>query len=162
MKKQITLPITILSLLSVGLLSGCSTLSKKDCESLNWERAGYQAALKGEQVQAAFNQYQNSCRQVSVAATQANGDDFAKGYDNGREVFCTPANMHEFAKYGGVYTGICPDSKVNSNFMTSYQSGREAYLNARISSLESEVQTLKAQVSSAESEAASLRGRQCP
>lgn len=162
MKKTFSLSISMVSLLAVGLLSGCNTLSKRDCEEMNWEQAGYQAALKGEHVQEDFNRYQNSCRQAQVILKQEQGDAFARGYDKGRELFCTPEYAHKYANDGGVYRGICPDSKVNSNFMTSYQSGRETFFLRRISELESQVSSLRSQLSSAQSEADSLRGRACP
>lgn len=151
----------LLLLITPTVLVSCTTFTKQQCESMDWQTQGYKAALAGVPVQESFNQYQKSCREVQVSLAQAHGDAFARGYDIGREKFCTAENASKFAGDGGVYRGTCPDKAITPNFMASYQSGREKFLLGEIQSLRSQISDLQSKVSSQAGEISSLQSNQC-
>lgn len=137
-------------LVCLCILQGCSTYSKQQCETMNWEARGYEAAMKGESVSSAVSFFDQRCRaQHGVPLRE---QEFSDGYQRGIGLFCTPENIKNFAREGGVYAGVCPDSLVTNSFHMNYQSGREEHLLDKIRRLNREIDSLNSRISDLESQ----------
>lgn len=99
------------SLLLISLLVGCAS-APTDCSG-DWNLRGYIAAVNGEKLDAALNEYSKSCG-TSTGYTK-NVENFNIGYKSGLETFCTPAHAKEFMKRGGQYQGTC-SSEMEADF----------------------------------------------
>lgn len=122
------------------LATGCSTFSRKECESMNWSAKGHQSALSGETVDEGIAYFKNACGvehriEPDMKAYQA-------GYAEGLKEFCTPEASAQFARRGGRYQGTCPEAQ-HEKVVTSFNSGRVDYLEKKVKNLESKVSSLE-------------------
>ena len=144
-------------LLSIGLaVAGCTSMSKQECESANWQEHGFNSALKGETLPHANEYYGRQCTERHSVAVD--GNELATGYENGLKHYCTPQNATRVGESLDDYQGICP-KELEPNFVPVYNSALIRGFRRRVRQLESEVDSLRSQLSSAESEISSLRSQ---
>lgn len=135
-------------ILLIVFISGCTTLSKKECETMNWESAGYNSALKGEPAGSQIRELKNLC--VNRYNTSIDAEAFARGYEKGQAQYCTELNLYKLGISGQTYKGIC-DNHSNGRSVKSFGEGRIQYLESQVSSLENENNILKAKIIELES-----------
>lgn len=145
------LVVAILNLFAMG----CSTYSKKQCESFDWDSRGYMSALKGERQELGVAYYYKECS--DKYGVQPQEKEFSVGYGRGLKVFCTPDFAVEFASKGGEYAGICT-AEQEKGFMKPYIKGINVYYKNKVDELESKVSRLESENSSLESDKRSLEG----
>lgn len=140
--KAICLPILIAV---CGLaLTSCNTMSKEDCEQIDWNRVGFRAALRGQTISDAIPDRTQSCR--DDYGLRPNFDDIQSGYAQGLRYFCTEDGGLTFGRNGGLYSGTCPKDTEKS-FIEGYRTGKLDYVGNRVESLEDEIQRLRNDVS---------------
>ena len=101
---------------------GCSLMSKKDCETANWQSKGYSDAINGETANK-FANYKNNCSEHGI---KPDLDKYAKGRAMGLKKFCTYKNGYRFGLQGGYYKDICP-ATIETEFFKGYTLGKKEY-----------------------------------
>jgi hypothetical protein len=102
--------------------SGCTTLSKTECESTNWEERGVRDAKEGKVSQV--DVYRNECRTHKASM---NSSAYTKGREAGLRLFCTFENGVEWGRAEGgkgrEYLGICPP-RAEPEFLKGMEFGK--------------------------------------
>ncbi len=104
------------------VISGCSSMSKDECEFANWQAMGYQYGVRGENA-SAFQKYQNECASHRV---KADYQAFKKGHQEGLNNYCSYERGNEKGKSGHVYNAQCPGSQY-PKYSQGYSDGINRY-----------------------------------
>lgn len=153
--RQLILTLTIG--LSAIFLTGCSTYSRKQCETMDWEKNGAATALDGDTYEQVVKRAEKFCTQEH--GIPVNSTALKLGFDSGLKELCTADSAEQFGRRGRRYQGTCaqlPPEEENK-FLKGYQSGRNKYLEDEISSLRSQISSLESEVSSLKSELSSAQ-----
>jgi hypothetical protein len=135
----------ILIAASFFILVGCSSLSKEDCEQMNWQSAGKETALKGESLNSKKLYFEKEC--AIDNSVKVDSQKLSTGYNEGLNLFCKPDAIYDYGKNGSEYIGIC--EKFNNSLLTEkYKDGRIHFLEKKVSQLEGQNSTLESEVSS--------------
>ncbi|MCB9093235.1 MAG: DUF2799 domain-containing protein, partial [Halobacteriovoraceae bacterium] len=120
-------------------IASCTTLTKEDCQSMNWFEKGRSDAMNGKTIKA-FSEYNKTCSQYNVTVDH---EKYASGRVQGLTFFCTYENGQLFGRGGEAYLGICPQ-KLEPEFLKGYYIGKkEAELKKKEQELELREQDLK-------------------
>lgn len=104
---------------SIFLIASCTTMSRRECETADWNKVGYRDALAGWRATDAFKRRSNDC---SEHGTKANKDEYASGYVAGLKIFCTYESGIEFGHSGASYRDQCP-KQLETEFLKGYRLG---------------------------------------
>ncbi|OFZ28562.1 MAG: hypothetical protein A2622_05575 [Bdellovibrionales bacterium RIFCSPHIGHO2_01_FULL_40_29] len=140
---------SIFFILAVVIVSSCTTLSKKDCQTINWYEWGKSDALKGK-TSMVFTDYTKTCSKHGIALDK---DNYIKGRVEGLKNFCTYKNGEQFAHKGETYRSVCPQ-QWEPEFLKGYQLGKRNY------ELEQKERELELRKQDLEEQEAKLRSRQ--
>lgn len=113
---------SIFLILVAVVVSSCTTLSKEDCQTMNWNERGTSDALQGK-TSKVFADYTQTCSKHGIAVNQ---DEYAKGRTRGLRLFCTYENGQQFGREGESYNGVCPQ-KLETEFLKGYRMGKREY-----------------------------------
>lgn len=159
---------SLLGLLTIANLTGCSTFSKQQCLEMDWKAQGFSTANNGESLTEGIAYFNQECgREHSI---RVDSQLFKLGYDQGLKEFCSPENAFASGNKGVVYKGTCAQYS-EDKFLSKYLAGRAAFterrvveLESKVDDLESQVSNLKSEVSDKESQIRTLEGqlRSCP
>ncbi len=156
--------VTSVLLILLGLITGCSTYSKKECVEMNWQQRGLQAAYWGQRKVDAFGYYVQECEVEHRIAPDA--VTFNAGYAQGLISYCSAERASELGSEGHAYQRICPKEK-EADFLNAYIPAKMEYLSDAVlklkrqnNDLEAQVSSLKSQVGTLESENSSLKSQQ--
>lgn len=105
----------LISLLS--LISGCSSLSREECQSANWLARGKSDALKGIN-EPKNSTYQKDCSEHGVTVDNLN---YMKGYNAGLDLYCTYQNGYKIGLNSGGQHLYC--QKHSSEFTKGINEG---------------------------------------
>lgn len=108
----------IILALSALLASGCSTLSKQDCQTYNWDEVGYQDALSGQPAER-FHYYQEACSAHDITPPR---HAYTQGHERGLHEFCTAKNGFHWGRRGQKYNESCPPH-AEDIFLNAYRDG---------------------------------------
>ena len=108
----------IFILFMVALLSGCATMSKKECLNANWDAIGYSDGSRGIHY-SHLEKRRQSCLEYQVVP-----DDIAyrHGWDQGIRRYCTSTTGYNLGTAGKAYPNICP-SDVAADFRSGWEQG---------------------------------------
>jgi hypothetical protein len=137
-------PIVCLFVLS---LAGCSSMSEKQCRSVDWGERGERDAYDG-QARGRIASYQDACSEFGI---QADSTAYNAGYAKGLRLYCTPQRGYAVGKAGGSYRRTCPPESEPA-FLAGYDAGKG--LNAeqrRVSDLERQIRDAEKQLKDAAS-----------
>lgn len=110
-----------IALLSLTLiLASCTTMNKRECQSGAWQAAGYEDAVRGDK-NTNFNLHADACAKHGVAADKTLYD---RGYSEGLQTYCAPANAVQQGRMTNEYQGICP-AETEQAFIRNYVKGLE-------------------------------------
>ncbi len=101
-----------------GLLSGCATMSKKECANANWHTIGYSDGAKGVHHQY-LEKRRKSCGKHEIIPDDAA---YHAGWGQGIRSYCTSDNGYRAGKDGKAYPNICPQD-VETNFLSGWKQG---------------------------------------
>lgn len=109
-------------LLPLILLSSCSVLSKKDCQSMDWFEGG---RIDGSQGQDSYKfvKYSEACLKHGISVDHAK---YAEGRQAGLSVFCTYQNGLRNGKNGKNYQNVCP-KHLETGFLKGYNLGKREH-----------------------------------
>jgi Protein of unknown function (DUF2799) len=111
----------LLILISV-YVSSCATLSKEDCQSIDWHERGKSDSLRGK-TSKDFDAYAKTCTAHGAIIDQ---EKYASGREEGLKLFCTYDSGQQFGREGGVYYETCPQS-LETEFLGGYRLGKREY-----------------------------------
>lgn len=132
----------ILILAALAVLTGCSSMSEKECLSTDWRTVGYEDGVNGFSGDR-IGRYRNACSEHGVTPNLA---EYQSGRAQGLVEFCKPVNGFRVGARGGGYSGVCP-ADLDPQFVDAYQSGRQLYtLRSRVGSTQGEIYSMHAEM----------------
>ena len=132
----------ILILAAMAVLTGCNSMSEKECLSTDWRTVGYEDGVNGFSGDR-IGRYRNACSEHGVTP---NLSEYQSGREQGLVEFCKPVNGFRVGARGGGYSGVCP-SDLDPQFVDAYQSGRQLYtLRSRVGSAQGEIYSMHAEM----------------
>jgi hypothetical protein len=148
----------ILPLLLLAQISGCTVMSKADCENGHWERIGHGVGSSGDRDRhAAFVKRADICATYGHGADQ---DAFDRGHEAGIEQYCDIPSAVELGT-----RGVSPSNSIDTcpeydypGFASAYRSGRRLYdLNRRVQEAQTEIDHLETEAYEYQRERSQLR-----
>jgi hypothetical protein len=134
--------LTLGILAAMAALSGCSSMSEKECLSTDWRTVGFEDGVNGYSGDR-IGRYRKSCSEHGVTPNLA---EYQAGRDQGLREFCKPANGFRVGAHGASYGGVCP-AELDQPFVDAYQSGRHLWvLRSRVSSTQNEIHSMRAEL----------------
>ena len=106
---------------SLGL-SGCASMSKQECLSVDWRTVGYEDGAAGRSGEA-IGQRRKAC---AAAGVTPNLDAYRAGRTEGLREYCQPENGYRLGAAGGSYGGYCA-ADLAPAFTQAYEAGRELH-----------------------------------
>ena len=102
------------------LLTGCSTLSRNQCQSSDWEKTGYGDGISGYK-SAKLDLYNSSCKEHGIVPNETA---YLTGYEKGNKKYCTSVKgLSEGMNYRS-YLGVC-SPETAYDFMAGYDFGHK-------------------------------------
>ena len=142
-------------LATLATLSGCSTMSAKECVAADWRTVGYEDGVSGYSGDRIAD-YRKSCAKHGVTPDL---DQYQAGRDQGLREFCKPVNGFRVGARGRGYDGVCP-AGLDAPFMEAYESGRQLYsLRSRVNSTASQIASMRAESDQLEANMVSAAAR---
>jgi hypothetical protein len=129
-------------LATLATLSGCSTMSAKECVAADWRTVGYEDGVTGRTGDR-IGRYRDACSEHGITPSLA---EYQAGREQGLREFCKPVNGFHLGARGGGYNGVCP-ADLDQPFVDAYQSGRQLYaLRSRVGSTQDEIDALRSEM----------------
>jgi hypothetical protein len=125
-------------LVFAGLLSGCASLSEKECLVADWYDVGVRDGAEGYGHERLID-HAKACADVNVQPDRVR---WAAGRERGLERYCTPERGLWVGRNGGTYRGVC-DPVAEEDFLRGYRLGREiAEVRGRIDALTCDIDAI--------------------
>jgi len=122
-------------LLLAVVLTGCSSMSKNECLSVDWRTVGYEDGVAGYSADR-IAQHRKACAKYGVSTDLSA---YQQGRLQGLQEYCKPANGYRLGVRGGSYYGVCP-ANLEPAFVTAFDSGHQLYvLEARVSNTDRQI-----------------------
>lgn len=103
-------------------LLGCSTLSKQQCQSMDWQERGRVDGSDGKP-SSTVSTYGESCEEHGI---QIDGTRYEQGRRQGLKVFCDYESGRAYGAEGKKYLSVCPE-ELEGNFLRGYRLGLKEY-----------------------------------
>ncbi len=104
-------------------MSGCASLSKKECMAADWEDVGIRDGANGRPEEYLI-QHSTACARVGVAPDR---ERWLRGREKGLDRFCVPHRAFQAGEYGGGFdAGICRNYD-QDRLVFAYEAGRDIY-----------------------------------
>jgi hypothetical protein len=136
-------------------LSGCATMDREECLTVDWRTVGYEdgaAGYSGDRI----GQHRKACAKYGVTTDLAA---YQSGRQEGLREYCVPANGFRLGSQGGDYSGMCP-SDLDPAFTDAFQSGRQLHvLESRLANVNYDLDAKRNSLRKAESDIASRSAR---
>lgn len=110
-----TFKLTI-TIILLGTLSACASLSKSECNTANWQQIGYEDGSQGKK-STRLQAHRKACAKHNVTP---NSEDYDQGYQKGIKVYCTYDKGLLAGKRGRNTNAVCP---ADTDYQTGYQEG---------------------------------------
>lgn len=94
----------VIIVLSLALVSGCSTLSEKECRTADWYHLGVRDGQQGERANL-LDDHRESCKQYGISPDEHR---YHSGRTEGLKQYCRLDNAFRLGMNGTGYTGVCP------------------------------------------------------
>lgn len=108
--------------LIAAMLTGCETMSKKECPSADWRQVGYQAGRDGK-ARSHIEDIAESCAKVNVTPDRRL---YFSGWELGVHEYCMPQHGFDMGRNGTGYRAVCPPESA-ARFEAAYQRGYRIY-----------------------------------
>ncbi|MBX3040138.1 MAG: DUF2799 domain-containing protein [Bdellovibrionaceae bacterium] len=109
-----------------SLLASCTTLSRRECETIDWKQRGFIDGGKGVRAEK-FAQEAQTCREHGI---QANAEAYQEGFNQGLESFCTYQGGYDYGLAGQTDTHHCSKDK-EAEFLRGNLAGYAVYSKKR-------------------------------
>ncbi len=110
-----------LSLMTLLILSACTSAEKRFCQEANWIQEGTKDALSGKKNRASH--YQTFCLNEEVNINPAL---YSQGYEAGYAEYCSERSMRQLGRTGGLVTLDCPEKFIKTA-NNAYHEGLNSY-----------------------------------
>lgn len=120
------------ALMAVLLMSGCASMTREQCQSVDPQAQGYADGQKGlttRSVDQLLSACQSGKRAGSISDVSRFKNDYLKAYQKGLVEYCTPANGERVGLLGQEYLGVCP-KEVEAPFLKEYLYALKQYRDA--------------------------------
>jgi len=111
----------LVMLVAIGL-AGCASISKEECQAIDWRTVGYEDGATGQGVERLSGRRQACAKHGVVPDLEA----YRIGREEGLLEFCQPANGFRVGTSGRGYGGACPQP-LAAEFSEAYEAGRELW-----------------------------------
>lgn len=129
-------------------LSGCATMSRDECLTVDWRTVGFEdgvAGYSGDRI----GQHRKACAKYGVTPDLAA---YQAGREEGLREYCVPSNGFRLGAQGGSYNGMCP-ADLDPAFADAYESGQQFHaLQARLSNVSHQLESRRGDLHEAESD----------
>ena len=123
--------------LTVGLLAGCATLSKPQCQTGDWYNVGQNDGRSGYTM-ARLDEHREACSKHGVVIDQAT---YTAGRELGLKSYCTIDNAATVGLAGRSYSGVC-EGEIGLSFARVHRVASDVnYVDGRISALQSDIKS---------------------
>ena len=112
----------VLVTLAAIALAGCASISKEECQAIDWRTVGYEDGATGQGVERLSGRRQACAKHGVVPDLEA----YRIGREEGLLEFCQPANGFRVGASGRGYGGACPQP-LAAEFSEAYEAGRELW-----------------------------------
>ena len=134
------------AVISVLLLSGCATMDKDECLTVDWRTIGFEDGAAGRSSDR-IGQHRKACAKHGVSPDLAL---YQSGRDEGLREYCRPATGFRLGEQGSSYGGLCP-ADLEGAFISAYESGRRLYvLQTRLSNATHQLDAKRRELNKAE------------
>ena len=134
------------ALVMMFMLSGCASMDKDECLTVDWRTIGYEdgaAGYRGDRIA----QHRKACAKHGVSPDLSA---YQSGRDQGLREYCRPQNGFRLGANGGDYSGFCP-AELDGAFANAYQSGRQLYtLESRVANAAHAIDSKRRSLNAAE------------
>ena len=113
--------LTLLCLIT--LISACSTMGIKDCQTANWKALGFKDGRKGNTLKFYKENRVEACQKHGLTA---NDKQYQEGRSDGLKMLCTYNNGVNYGEDGNDYEFVCP-RKLEKDFLRGYELGKTRY-----------------------------------
>lgn len=103
-------------------LTGCASMSKKDCETADWHTIGYNDGARGIDYSNLDN-YRKNCSEYQITP-DANA--YQSGWNQGIRSYCTSETGYRIGLSGQAYQNICP-ADLALGYQAGWQQGVQQY-----------------------------------
>jgi hypothetical protein len=110
------------AVLAVLAISGCATLSERDCRSGDWADIGRTDGTRGLPLRE-LEAHRKACARHGVTPDEAA---YRRGRAEGLETYCRPAGGYVAGRSGEAYEDVCPEA-AEREFLRAYRDGREIH-----------------------------------
>lgn len=136
-------------------LSGCATMDREECLTVDWRTVGYEDGVAGY-ASVRIGQHRKACAKHGVTTDLAA---YQAGRQDGLREYCVPTNGFRLGSQGGDYAGMCP-SDLDPAFTDAFQSGRQLHsLESRLASVNYDLNAKRNSLRNAESDIVSRSAR---
>jgi Protein of unknown function (DUF2799) len=136
------LALTVGIVAAMTALTGCSSMSERECLATDWQTVGYEDGVNGYAGDR-IGRYRNACSEHGVTPNLAQ---YQTGREQGLSEFCKPVNGFRVGARGGGYSGVCP-AELDESFVDAYQSGRQLYsLRSRVNATQGDIYSMRAEL----------------
>lgn len=129
-------------------LSGCATMDREECLTVDWHTVGYEdgvAGYSGDRI----GQHRKACAKHGVTTDLVA---YQAGRQEGLREYCVPANGFRLGSQGGDYSGMCP-SDLDPAFSDAFETGRQLHtLESRLADVNYEIDSKRNSLRRAESD----------
>ena len=130
----------------VGLLAGCTTMTKEQCLAGAWGEKGYQDGLSGYR-SSRMDDHAQACAKYGVAP---NPSAYLSARNDGLRTYCTWESGFRQGRQGNSYGGVCSPAE-ERDFLPAYEDGRRIYVvEQAVSSAESALNSAVSRIESRE------------
>ena len=130
------------TLLALGILSGCATMSQDECRMADWYSVGFEDGVRGAGADN-IGKHREACAEHGIAP---DFDRYQAGRDSGLVEFCQPSKAYRLGVAGGGYNGVC-NSELEEDFLIAYRDGRHLYkLQSQVNSVDSALRSKRAKI----------------
>jgi len=113
---------SILLLATVIFITGCSSISKEECKTGDWNGIGYRDGMSGKPI-SRVSSYIEECGKAGSTVDRAM---YEKGRNEGLKIYCSRENGFNAGKNGSSMFTECP-SNLQSAFMKAYNLGKKVH-----------------------------------
>jgi hypothetical protein len=117
------------------VLSGCSSMSKNECLTVDWRTVGYEDGVDGYPADR-IAEHRKACAKYGVSTDLAL---YQQGREQGLQEYCKPANGYRVGVRGASYPSVCP-APLEPAFAAAFDSGHQLYvLESRVSNADAQI-----------------------
>ena len=129
--------------LMVLALSGCASLSERQCRGEDWYQIGFSDGVNGARPDR-VSSHGEACAKYSITVDT---QQYEFGRRDGLVHYCTTARGFGIGQDGLAYTGVCEGSG-EADFVRGWRVGRQFYeIDARLASIDSDMRMYRNRLS---------------